>query len=54
MRKVTAKDFQEGKWIDYSADGIRLINDVRQIPRSSQDAFAVDMVIVYIYACKAR
>ena len=48
MRKVTANDFQEGKWMDYSADGIRIINDVRQIPRSSLEAFTIDMVIVYI------
>ena len=48
MRRVTANDFKVGKWMDYSADGIRIINDVRQIPRSNQDAFAIDMVIVYI------
>ena len=48
MRRVTANDFKVGKWMDYSADGIRIINDVRQIPRSDLEAFTVDMVIVYI------
>lgn len=48
MRRVTANDFKVGKWMDYSADGIRIINDVRQIPRSDLEAFTVDMVIVYM------
>lgn len=48
MRKVTVNDFKVGKWMDYSAGGIRIINDVRQIPRTDLEAFTVDMVIVYI------
>lgn len=48
MRRVTANDFKGGNWIDYSADGIRIINDVRQIPRTTPDAFINDMVIVNV------
>ena len=48
MRRVTTEDFQKGEWVDYSADGIRLINDLRQIPRSSDDAITIDMTIVVV------
>ncbi|MBR5984056.1 MAG: AraC family transcriptional regulator [Bacteroidales bacterium] len=48
MRKVTANDFQEGKWMDYSADGIRIINDVRQVTRPNLDAVTIDMIVVNI------
>ena len=48
MRRVTANDYQTDKWMDYSADGIRLINDVSQISRPTPDAFINDMVIVNV------
>ena len=48
MRRVTTEDFQKGEWVDYFADGIRLINDLRQIPRPSDEAITIDMTIVVV------
>lgn len=48
MRRVTTSDFQQGDWVDYSADGIRIINDIRQITRPDQDSVTIDMTIVVV------
>ena len=38
MRRVTTSDFEQGDWVEYSADGIRLINDIRRITRPDNDS----------------
>ena len=48
MRRVTTNDFEQGDWVEYSADGIRLINDIRRITRPDQDAVTIDMTIVVV------
>lgn len=49
MRKVTINDCSDtGKWVEYATDGIRLINDVRQIPRPNLDAVTVDMIVINV------
>ena len=48
MRRVTTNDFQQGDYVEYSADGIRLINDIRRITRPDQDAVTIDMTIVVV------
>ena len=48
MRKVTTNDFQLGDWVDFSADGIRLINDIRRITRPDNDSITIDMTIVVV------
>ena len=46
MRRVKANDFETGEWVDYSADGIRIINDIRRITRPDNDPIALDMNII--------
>lgn len=48
MRKVTTEDFQAGEWVDYSADGIRLIRDLKQVPRPDNQPITIDMTIVVV------
>lgn len=48
MRRVTTNDFQLGDWVDFSADGIRLINDIRRITRPDNDSITIDMTIVVV------
>ena len=48
MRKVTTEDFQAGEWVDYSADGIRLIRDLKQVPRPDNQPITIDMIIVVV------
>lgn len=48
MRKVTTSDFEQGDWVEYSADGIRLINDIRRITRPDNDSVTIDMTIVVV------
>ncbi len=48
MRRVTTNDFEQGDWVEYSADGIRLINDIRQIQRPDEQAVTIDMTIVVV------
>ena len=48
MRHVTTNDFEQGDWVEYSADGIRLINDIRRITRPDHDAVTIDMTIVVV------
>ena len=48
MRRVTTSDFEQGDWVEYSADGIRLINDIRRITRPDHDAVTIDMTIVVV------
>ncbi|MBO4655835.1 MAG: AraC family transcriptional regulator [Bacteroidales bacterium] len=48
MRRVTTNDFEQGDWVEYSADGIRLINDIRRITRPDNDSVTIDMTIVVV------
>ena len=48
MRKVTTNDFQQGEWVEYSAEGIRLIKDIRRIQRPDNNAITIDMTIVVV------
>ena len=48
MRRVTTSDFQPGDWVEYSADGIRLIRDLKRIPRPDNDSVTIDMTIVVV------
>lgn len=46
MRRVKANDFEAGDWVDYSADGIRIINDIKRITRPDNDPIALDINII--------
>ena len=48
MRRVTTNDFEQGDWVEYSADGIRLICDLKRIPRPDNDSVTIDMTIVVV------
>ena len=48
MRRVTTSNFEQGDWVEYSADGIRLINDIRRITRPDNDSVTIDMTIVVV------
>ena len=48
MRRVTTNDFEQGDWVEYSADGIRLIRDLKRIPRPDNDSVTIDMTIVVV------
>ena len=46
MRRVKANDFEAGDWVDYSADGIRIINDIKLITRPDDEPVALDINII--------
>ena len=46
MRRVQANDFESGDWVDYSADGIRIINDIKRITRPDDKPVALDINII--------
>ena len=48
MRKVTVNDFEVGEWVDYSAEGIRLIRDLKQVTRPDNQPITIDMTIVVV------
>ena len=49
MRKVTINNCSDtGKWVEYANSGIRVINDVRQIPRPNLDAVTIDMIVINV------
>ena len=48
MRHVTTNDFEQGDWVEYSADGILLIKDIRRITRPDNDSVTIDMTIVVV------
>ena len=48
MRKVTVNDFEAGEWVDYSAEGIRLIRDLKQVTRPDNQPITIDMTIVVV------
>ena len=48
MRKVSVNDFEAGEWVDYSAEGIRLIRDLKQVTRPDNQPITIDMTIVVV------
>ena len=48
MRRVTVNDFEVGEWVDYSAEGIRLIRDLKQVTRPDNQPITIDMTIVVV------
>ena len=48
MRHVTTNNFEQGDWVEYSADGILLIKDIRRITRPDNDSVTIDMTIVVV------
>ena len=48
MRKVSVNDFEVGEWVDYSAEGIRLIRDLKQVTRPDNQPITIDMTIVVV------
>ena len=48
MRKVSVNDFEQGEWVDYSAEGIRLIRDLKQVTRPDNQPITIDMTIVVV------
>lgn len=48
MRRVTTNDFEQGDWVEYSANGILLIKDIRRITHPDNDSVTVGMTIVVV------
>ncbi|MBQ6667629.1 MAG: AraC family transcriptional regulator [Bacteroidales bacterium] len=51
MRRITTKDITQGDWVVYSAEGIRLIKDIRWLDYPEQDAITIEMFVVVECLC---